>query len=67
MFDGAFAQMIEHLIAGNAPRTGNGERLIEIVRVEIADAPVRILPALTSSSIAAIVSVSGTVPRHCKR
>ena len=39
VFDGALAQMIQHLIAGDATRTGNCKQLIEIVRIEVAHAP----------------------------
>ena len=37
MFDGAFAQVVEHLVAGG--RTADGGDFLEIVDVKIADAP----------------------------
>ena len=67
MLDGALLQMIEHLVAGDLALAGNRQHLVEIVGIEIADAPMRILPALTSSSNAATVSGSGYDPRQCKR
>ncbi len=39
MLDRALLQMIEHLIAGDLALAGNLEHLVEIVGVEIADAP----------------------------
>ena len=39
MLDGALLQMIEHLIAGDLALAGNIKHFIEIVAIEIADAP----------------------------
>lgn len=39
MFDGAFIQMIEHLIAGDTPLARDIDQLRKIARVEIADTP----------------------------
>src|SRR6516225_8792852 len=39
MLDGPLIEVIEHLVAGNLAFTGNVENLVEIVGVEIADAP----------------------------
>src|SRR5580704_10973841 len=39
VLDGTLLQMIEHLIAGDLARAGNIKHFVEIVAVEIADAP----------------------------
>lgn len=39
VLDRAFLQMIEHLIAGDLPLACDGKQLVEIVLIEIADAP----------------------------
>ena len=39
MLDRAFLQMVEDLIAGDAPGPAIAQRLVEIVGVEVADAP----------------------------
>ena len=39
VLDAAFLQVVEHLIAGDAAGSGDAFRLVEVVRVEIADAP----------------------------
>src|SRR6202044_1954448 len=39
MLDGAFLQMIEHLVAGDLALAGHRQQLTEITAIEIADAP----------------------------
>ncbi len=39
MLDGPLPEMVEHLIAGDPPRTGDGEGLFEIGNVEVAHPP----------------------------
>ena len=39
MFDGAFVQMIENLVAGYTPGTCQSQRLFQVIGIEIADAP----------------------------
>ena len=39
MLDRAFLQMIEHLVAGDLALAGDRQHLVEIVGIEIADAP----------------------------
>ena len=68
VLDRALLQMIEHLIAGDLALAGDGEHFVEIVGVEIADAPaIGFCRRCTSSSNAATVSASGYEPRQCNR
>ena len=67
VLDRAFLQMIEHLVAGDLALARDIEQFVEIVGVEIADAPGADLSAATSSSKAATVSASGYEPRQCRR
>ena len=39
VFDRAFLQVIEHLVAGDTALAGDRQHLFEVVGVEIADAP----------------------------
>ena len=39
VLDRAFLQVIEHLIAGDFPLTGDSKKFVEIVGIEIGNAP----------------------------
>ena len=67
MLDRALLQMIEHLVAGDLALAGNLQHLVEIIGVEIADAPGADFAGATSCSKAATVSASGYEPRQCRR
>ena len=46
MLDRSLVEMIQHLIARDLPRTGDGQRLLEAVGVKVAEPPRRDLPLL---------------------
>ncbi len=67
VLDRALAQVIEHLIAGDLARPRDGPRVVQVVRVEVADPQARIFPAACNCSNAAKVSSSGCRPGQCSR
>ena len=67
MFDRAFLQMIQHLIADNARFAGNLSCLFKIRHVEVAHAIGEYFALLTERVNAANVSSSGCGPRQCSR
>ncbi len=45
VFDGALAQVLEHLVAGDATGADHGQRLLQVVHVEVAHGPACPAPA----------------------
>ena len=62
MFGTAAAEVVQDLVRG-AVVAASREQFLHVVRIEIADAPRRILPSAMRRSIASTVSPSGTRPR----
>jgi len=69
VLNGAFLQVIRHLIAGKSTLAlpGNGQGFFEVGHVEIADAPGEDLACALKVLEACIVSSSGCRPRQCSR
>lgn len=67
VLDRALLQVVEHLVASDAARPGDGERFLQVGDVEVAHAPAQDLARALGSSKAAKVSSSAWSPGQCSR
>ena len=67
VLDGAFLEMVEDLVAGDAACAGDPQGLLEVRNIEIAHAPGQDLPFAPKLLEGANVSSKRMSPRQCKR